>query len=124
MALDPDFLDMMPHTISVEIPTGGYETDGREKFAAPVDFRCRIVGKGISLRSAGKDELSMIYTVYVDSGDTLIPTNSRVTLPAAFQHGEKPVIFTSSRLTDDSESPAIHHTVLLLGWMYHRQGMN
>jgi hypothetical protein len=123
MAFDEEFLDMMPHTVQIA-PWTGQDKFGKPTFGSDVAYRCRIVGKSVSVRHNQTEELQSIYTIYVAAGAAVITTRDRLTLPAdnAFSGpggGTQPKLFTVYKGTDDEGH---HHTVIACGWMYHRQG--
>lgn len=123
MAFDPEFLEMMPHTVQIA-PWTGNDKFGKPTFGADVAYRCRIVGKGLAIRQTQREELAAIFTVYVHAGAATITSRDRLTLPAdgAFTGpagSTTPAIFTVAKETDEDGH---HHTVIACGWMYHRQG--
>ncbi len=135
MAFEPDFLELMPHVIQVygwlsENFHGDddYETEPRE-------YRCRIVGKGLALRTKLSDQETVIYDIYVgprieeglpvlDSQDDVFKLEDKIVLPEDQAWIDRtPEIFAIARLTDEGGAPgAHHHTKIQCGWMYHRQG--
>lgn len=110
----------MPHTIEV-LHHLGSDFEGEDVYAdAPVEYRCRIVGKGIALRRRFGEDQTVIYDIYVHSGSNVFTTEDKVILPEdAVWTDQTPLIFAVGRYTDEDGH---HHTKLQCGWMYHRQG--
>lgn len=121
MAFEPEFLEMMPHEIVIERYLS-QDFFGRKVYdvAHPRTYRCRIVGKGLSLRRQQGDDDTVVYDIYVHSGADLIQLEDKITLPEEQAWIDRtPVIFTVGRVTDEQGQ---HHTKIQCGWMYHRQG--
>lgn len=119
---EPEFLSMMPHTVTVSRQSG-IDVYGNRVFGTvtpPTTYRCRIVGKILSLRRGDREELTTVYDVYTDMGDDVMTTDDQITLngdPAWID--QTPEIFAVSRVTDEDGH---HHTKIQCGWQYHRQG--
>src|SRR5688500_13087605 len=120
MAFEHDFLDMMPHIIVVERWTG-QDFHGTDEFEVePYTYRCRIVGKGIALRRALSEDMTLIVDIYADTRGDRVQVQDKLTLPPdAALLDQTPIIFSDGNFTDDD---GFHHSKLHCGWMYHRQG--
>ncbi|SRR6266540_185431 len=125
-----EFLDMMPHQISVQsqkFVSGG----DLVPFGDARRYQCRISGKILSLRRPNSEQDTVIFDIWVgarllDDGTARpvdvdeFTVNDKVTLPAGQSFiDESPILFTAGRITDE-DGP--HHIKLQCGWMYHRQG--
>lgn len=130
MAFDTEFLDMMPHTISVRHRASGRDKNGNPNFGSATTYKARVVGKLLAVRTARDEDYTPIFTIYVGakivSGvpvsleNVVFTTEDELTLPDQTTFGDaKPVIFSASRLTDEDGH---HHVTLSCGWVYHRQG--
>jgi len=119
MAFEPDFLEMMPHTVTIA-PWVSRTAAGVDVFGAPVAYRARIVGKILSLRRAERSDRTVIFDVYLHAGTAVITSKDKLTLDgdAAWVDGT-PIIFAVARSTDEDGH---HHVKLQCGWQYHRQG--
>jgi len=131
MSFEPEFLSMMPFTVTVEPFTGMDRNNEPEYNGIPISFRARIVGKVISLRRSAQEDATPVFDVYLGGiieanghiipvGNILITTNDRLTLPS--NQGwvdETPIIFAVAHATDEEGH---HHVKLQCGFMYHRQG--
>ena len=52
MSFEPEFLEMMPHTITVYRYTGeNFRGERTRDEANPRGYRCQITGKGLALRT-------------------------------------------------------------------------
>lgn len=132
MAFEPEFLELMPHTIQVITFLGeDFRGDPTYDDANPREYRCRIVGKGLALRTRFSDQETVIYDIYIgprvedgdiiwDSMNDVFKNEDKIVLPPdAVWVDQTPVIFAVGRFTDDTGQ---HHTKIQCGWMYHRQG--
>lgn len=123
MAFELDFLEMMPHSITIERATAFNAQGKATAWEDPVDYRCRISGKGISVRHQQNDEMTIIYDAWVQAGEAVISIQDRVTIPDDERfyifRSRTPILFTVGRLTDEDGH---HHVKLQFGWQYHRQG--
>lgn len=121
MSLDPELLELMPHTISLMAPTGK-NAQGQPTYVGgvPVSYQCRIVGMLMALRKKEVSEKTQLFDIYAHMGADPVTADYQLTIPAdpAFD-GQNPLIFTVTRETDEE---GFHHTKLSCGFMYHRQG--
>lgn len=117
---EDDFLELMPHTVNIYQYTGQDEDTRPIHNPVPLTLRARITGKILSLRRFEKEDTTVVFDVYVKSGDNVITTRDKLELPndAVWVKGF-PVIFAVARISDEDGH---HHTKLQCGWMYHRQG--
>jgi len=116
---EPEFLSMMPHTVRISHQTGT-DVYGNRTFGSTTSYRCRVVGKILSLRRGDREELTVVYDIYTDMGSDSMTVNDKVELdgdPAWVD--QTPEVFAVSRVTDEDGH---HHTKIQCGWMYHRQG--
>jgi hypothetical protein len=121
VVMEREFLELMPDTITIvrwvsQNFYGGPSYDD----AHPRTYRCRIVGKGLSLRTHLAEDETVVYDVYVDAKDDIIQIKDKIILPPdpAWQD-QTPVIFSVGRYPDEHGQ---HHTKIQCGWQYHRQG--
>ena len=121
MSFEKDFLDMMPHTITIlnylrDDFSGApvYDEDN------PRTYRCRIVGKGISLRTRQGEDDTVIFDIYADMKGDPLKQEDKIVLPADVAWNDQtPLIFAIGRYPDEDSH---HHVKIQCGWMYHRQG--
>lgn len=117
---DPQFLDLMPYTVTLTSPTGR-NAQGQPTFVGGTAraYRCRIVGDILALRDAKMGVESQAFVLYMMTGDDPVTTDDRITLPviAAFGTGT-PFIFAVERFTDEGGQ---HHTKLICGYTFHHQ---
>lgn len=121
MSFDPEFLELMPHTIALTAPTGK-NAQGQPIYSGgtPVSYRARVVGMIMALRKKEASEEQQLFDVYVAAGSDVVEPDYQLTLPADLQFlGGSPKIFTVTVETDE-DGP--HHIKLSCGFMYHRQG--
>lgn len=120
MSFEREFLKMMPHTIEV-MHYLGTDFEGNKQYAdSPVEYQCRIVGKGIALRRKFSDENTVIFDIYVNAGTNVFVVEDQVILPEDQAWIDRyPELFAVGRVTDEDGH---HHVKLQCGWMYHRQG--
>lgn len=119
MSFEAEFLEMMPHEITLE-PWLEQDFHGADSYGPPRTYRCRIVGKGIALRRRDQEDTTVIFDIYAHTGGDVVKIEDRITLPddQAFLD-RTPEIFAVGRFTDEQGH---HHTKIQCGWMYHRQG--
>jgi len=117
---ESEFLQMMPHTVTI-YPKTGYTVNSIPAHATTGKvYRCRIVGKNLSLRRSQASEQTVVFDIYVNAGNDVIGMEDKIELPAdGAWLSRYPVLFAVARATDDEGH---HHTKLQCGWMYHRQG--
>jgi hypothetical protein len=133
MAFELEFLELMPHVVTVISYLGeDFRGDPIYDDANPKRYISRIVGKGLALRTRLSDQTTVIYDIYVgprlDEDDMIVPDSSgdvfrvedKIVLPPDEVYTDQtPVIFAIGRFPDDGGH---HHTKIQCGWMYHRQG--
>lgn len=119
MGFEPEFLTMMPDTVTIE-PCTGRDTYNDKVFGPAVSYRARITGKILALRRDVTEDLSVIFDVYIYSNGNRVTPEDRLTLPATGEWVDRtPMIFAVAHYTDPDGR---HHTKVQCGWMYHRQG--
>lgn len=120
MSFEKEFHELMPHSIIIE-PYTGESFRGVKTYGPPKPYEhCRIVGKGLSLRTTAQEQDTVVFDIYVDAGTDVIKIEDRLTLPADQAWlDQTPEIFAVARETDEDGH---HHTKIQCGWMYHRQG--
>jgi len=123
MALEPEFLELMRHTILVEHWDGVSRDESGQPSAwgAAVSYRCRVAGKVVTLRRVDSAQDAIIYDIWLrNHTDAHFREEDRVTLPTELQfRQEYPSIFTIGVFDD---TVGLHHVKLQCGWQYHRQG--
>ncbi len=136
MSFEPEFLELMPHVIQVysfvSVDAEGEATYDPDPATQPGKrYQCRIVGKGLALRTKFSEQDTVIYDIYV--GPRLIDNEpdfstmgdvfrieDKIVLPADQVYTDQtPLIFAVGRFPDDEGH---HHTKIQCGFMYHRQG--
>jgi hypothetical protein len=107
MAFDPEFLDLMPHTITVQAMVASNEY-GEEVYSTQTSsFQALVEERPQWVRSAFGEETVATAIAYVASTDR-IPITSLVTLP----DGSTPAMIRSDVFSDED---GIHHNVLFFG---------
>lgn len=117
---EKEFLELMPHTITVEHVLTRNLYGSPASFSTPKSYRCRISGKKLSLRRTQGEEDTVIYDCWVEAKGQNFTVQDRVTLPddGTFDILQ-PTIFAVERVSDED---GYHHVKVQFGWMYHRQG--
>lgn len=132
MSFELDFLSMMPHTITMK-PRIDFDIHGEPSYGPEVQYRCRITGKFIPLRSATMQSDTPIFDIYCgakvdpdDPNNFISMTNEVIGVEDFIQLPNDPAwidgtpeIFAIARETDDDGH---HHVKIQCGWKYHRQG--
>lgn len=101
-----DWMDMCPHTITVE-PFVGVDAFGAYAYGPPTSTRCRIQGKNQLVMTLSGEEMVSHITIYVPN--TTVSPQDRYTLPAPFQP-TVPNILDVRHVSDESGQ---HHSVVL-----------
>lgn len=109
MSLLPDLLDLMPHSITLEAPTGTLTDFGERSFAAGVAYQCMIEpARGNTIiRSVNGEDRVASYTIYLATTADLDP-ESRLTLPTGY-NPQQPPILSIARFSDEGGA---HHVVV------------
>ena len=106
MSLNPELLDLMPHTVTVA-PWTGQDKNTVPTYGAVVSYQARITGRVRMVRTTSGQDAVSTRTIYLGSAPALSPKD-KLTLPA----GEVPVsppILAIARVADE-DGP--HHTVV------------
>jgi hypothetical protein len=123
MSFEPEFLEMMVNTVTVEHWDGVSQDQSGEpsNFSAPVSYRCRIAGKAVALRRPDNTQEAIIFDCWLYNHDAAqFRQADRITIPPSFQFMPgRPSIFTVGSFGDTDTQ---HHVKLQFGWQYHRQG--
>ena len=114
---DPDFLELMPFTVTVA-PKSGQNQYNEETYGTAVSYQARIAGKIMELRDSRGEESTTTFEVWLDTVDTISP-DAQLTLTGAEWIDTTPEIFTVRRVTDENGNS---HVQISCGWTYHRQG--
>lgn len=101
-----EFLDMMPHTITVE-PFVSMDEFSRRTYGSPVRYRARVVGKNKSVTNFAGEEVISNVTAYI-ANSTGIKSTDRITLPAGFEPSQPPIL-SIERIPDEN---GLHHEVI------------
>lgn len=120
MSFDPDFLELMPHTVTLTPPTGR-NAQGQPVYDGSVakSYRARIVGQVIQLRTRSGAQSTQGFLVYVALGSDTITPDYQLTLPnSAVWQGRNPFIYSVSVLTDED---GVHHAKIMCGFTFHHQ---
>ena len=118
--MEKEFLELMPHTVKIFSYVGVNFHGEPQHEEEPVEYRARIVGKGIALRKRTDEDDTVIFDIYIDAEDNVIRVEDKIELPEdAAWMDQTPLIFAVGRYTDDE---GVHHTKIQCGYMYHRQG--
>lgn len=127
---ESDFLDMMPHVVTIT-PATGIDRNGEIAYGTPRDYQSRISGKYLSLRRPNSEGATPVFDIWIGArlrdGEPLpLDTGDAFTVDALLQLPDDPawidgtpVIFAIGRISDDEGH---HHIKVQCGWMYHRQG--
>lgn len=99
-----DWLDLCPHTITVE-PFVSLDLYGNYAYGAPAVYQARVQGKNKMVTLMTGEEVVSSVQVYLAE---FVGPKDRVTLPAIFQPTQ-PSILSVQRVSDESGS---HHTVI------------
>ncbi len=119
MSFEPEFLEMMPHTIQVRSKTGKDHND-QPTFGATRSYPARVTGKLMSLRRDATQDVTYVYDIYVHCGNDVLTTEDEFTLPSDPVWGiTHPQVFAVARISDEDGN---HHAKVQCGWQYHRQG--
>lgn len=121
MPLEREFLEMMPHLVTI-VPWVEQDFHGNPVYdeTKAKTYRARVVGKGLALRRREGEENTVIFDVYLDTGNDVVKQEDKVILPDDLVWlDQTPEIFSIGRFPDDYGH---HHTKIQCGWMYHRQG--
>jgi hypothetical protein len=114
---DPDFLELMPFTVTVA-PKSGQNQYNESTYGTAVEYQARIAGKIMELRDARGEEVTTTFEIWLDTVDTISP-DAQLTLTGAEWIDTTPEIFTVRRVTDENGNS---HVQISCGWKYHRQG--
>lgn len=101
-----DWLDMCPHTISVE-PYTGIDAYGAYTYGAAVTYKARIQGKNQLVMTQTREEAVSHITIHV--GTVAIGPKDRITLPSPFEP-TVPNILDVQHVSDETGQ---HHSVVL-----------
>lgn len=117
--MEREFLEMMPDIVKIS-PYEGIDFHGEASYGDPIEYRARIVGKGLALRTRTDEDDTVVYDIYIDADDRLIRIEDKVELPEEIAWiDQTPLIFSVGRFEDGN---GYHHTKIQCGYMYHRQG--
>ena len=107
MALETQFLSMMPDTVTV-YPVSSLDNYGKRTWSATgTSYSCRIQATPGLIRDVEGREVVVTATIYLYGSPTLT-TDHKVVLPDS----SAPVIVSVSRVNDDTGG---HHTVIRVG---------
>ena len=108
MAIEADYLLLMPDTVTVT-PSTGNDAFGKRTFvgAVPVTFRARVQMKRTILKDAAGKELVSTGRAYL-YGISTATIYDKITLPDA----STPIILT---INTDSDGVNPHHTTIFFG---------
>lgn len=109
--MEPELLELLSDTITIEPPDGTYTDRGQPNFGAAVTYPCRIEpadGDEI-VRGPSGEERKASWRIYLGTATTINP-ESRVTLPAGFTPQQPPFV-SAGRVPDEVVS---HHQRLLI----------
>ena len=101
-----DYLDMMPHEITIE-PHTGNNAFGAPTYGSAVTYRALVQQKVNLVRDLSNRERASNTKVFVGTVDS-IDARSRMTLPTGFLPSQPPII----RVDRPSDERGIHHTVI------------
>ena len=101
-----DFLDMCPHTVTVE-PFSSLDQYGAKTYGTAVTHRARVQGKTQMVRTLTGEETVSTVTVYLAA--STVGVKDRITLPSPFTPTQ-PAILNVQRVSDESGQ---HHIVVM-----------
>lgn len=93
-----DFLDMCPHTVTVE-PFVSFDQYSAKTYGSAVTYRARVQGKTQMVMTLSGEEAVSTVTVYLAAGT--IGAQDRITLPSPFAPTQ-PNILSVQRVSDES----------------------
>jgi hypothetical protein len=119
VSFDPEFLDLMPHTVTFTAPTGR-NAQGQPTYAGgtPQSYRCRIVGQVLARRTADSAINEPAYVLYVANGSDPLYAESKVELPNDPAWTQPAILYSVSRLTDED---GFHHSKVVCGFKFMHQ---
>jgi hypothetical protein len=128
MSFEREFLEFMPHVVTIFPRTAQLDRYGAHTYAATgVAYRCRVGGKIVSLRKQASEEVGSILDVWLGARvdelpitTTAISVLDKIELPAdGVWFDRYPIIFAVGQYPDPD---GMHNIKVQCGWMYHRQG--
>lgn len=108
MSLEPDFLEMMPHTVTVR-PKTGVDRYGKNTFGTALTYPARIEGGNRLVVTPQGEEKVATRRVFVGAAVVVSPEDE-LELPAGY-NPQKPRILRADRVDDEDGH---HHTVLFV----------
>ena len=91
--METDFLDLMPHTVTLKAPDGTYTDRGQPNYAAGVDYAAYIEPAGgeeiVRLDSGEVRKAS--YKIYLNA-TARIDAESQITLPTGYTPQQPPIL--------------------------------
>jgi hypothetical protein len=115
---DSNFLEMMPETVTLT-PVTGTNANNEPTYGSAVSYQARVTGKILMLRSFTGEEVTSVFTVYLNTIDQVLSTDKLTLTGSEWGNDLTPLIFTINRVTDENSHSYVQ---LSCGWMYHRQG--
>lgn len=112
MTLEPGFLEMMPHTVTIE-PFASRDGYGVSSYGTSRTHRARIEGGNRQVITPEGEEKVSTRLVFIDpvpvgqSSPSEMTTKDRITLPAGYSPAQ-PVVLRVDREDDET---GIHHLV-------------
>ena len=107
MALEADFLDLCPHTVTLE-PLSTHDVYGAPSFGTSVSHTALIMQESKLVRAADGREVVSGTQVYIPSSSASVAEQDRLTLP----DGSQPEIIRVSTFSDDDGQ---HNVVVYCG---------
>ena len=108
MTLDPEFLTLMPDTVTV-YPQSSLDKYGKRTWSASgTSYRCRIQSQTKLFRDPSGREVTIDGRVFLYGAPSDITTDHRLVLP----DGSSPVLYVVNVANDETGA---HHTVLEYG---------
>jgi hypothetical protein len=101
-----EFLDMCPHTVTIE-PFASRDGFGNATYGTAVTLRARVQGKPKAIRTKGGIEATSTVQVYVGPSPFVTPLD-RLTLPAFYPVRQPPIL----SVEPDSDESGQHHQVI------------
>lgn len=127
MSFEREFLEFMPHVVTIFAKTGQDRHGNLTHAPTGVAYQCRVSGKVVSLRRSEKEDVGSILDVWIGArvdeqpiDTTPITVLDKIELPEnPIWYDRYPVIFAVGYYTDPD---GVHNVKVQCGWMYHRQG--
>ena len=107
MSFENDFLDLMPHEVTIE-PLSSQNEHGEFTYGAAVTYSARVTGKIRRVIGIDGREVTSMKTIYLGPGVQSISTRDRITLPPGHEPQTPPILSIDFKPDEDG----LHHVVV------------